>query len=224
LSDHEPSYYEIALTNRQVLVAFVILLCCVLAAFFAGVWVGRGDQRPTTAVAEVPAEGAQASLDGAEEFEFFNDGGRAPANPPDPAPAVAPRETTLAEDLARPSTPADEPQPTPPTRPVVEAEDDPPPAAPADEPAAERPAPASPEGGAMVIQVFSSRDEAQAERLVTRMKAAGFPAFLSPVEVQRQPMYRVRVGPFEDRPRAEEVATRVRREFKVDTWITGAAD
>ena len=31
---HEPSYYEIALTNRQVLVAFVVLLVCLLGAFF----------------------------------------------------------------------------------------------------------------------------------------------------------------------------------------------
>ena len=38
---HEPSYYEIALTNRQVVVAFVILLVCLLSAFFSGVWIGR---------------------------------------------------------------------------------------------------------------------------------------------------------------------------------------
>jgi hypothetical protein len=37
----EPSYYEIALTNRQVVVAFVILLVCLLSAFFSGVWIGR---------------------------------------------------------------------------------------------------------------------------------------------------------------------------------------
>src|SRR5262249_39766220 len=40
-SSHEPSYYEIALTNRQVVVAFVILLACVVAAFLSGVWIGR---------------------------------------------------------------------------------------------------------------------------------------------------------------------------------------
>ncbi|HEY8021186.1 MAG TPA: hypothetical protein VIH93_08800, partial [Thermoanaerobaculia bacterium] len=39
---HEPSYYEIALTNRQVVVAFVVLLVCLLSAFFSGVWIGRG--------------------------------------------------------------------------------------------------------------------------------------------------------------------------------------
>ena len=34
-------YYEIALTNRQVVVAFIILLVCLLSAFFSGVWIGR---------------------------------------------------------------------------------------------------------------------------------------------------------------------------------------
>jgi len=38
---HEPSYYEIALTNRQVVVAFVILLVCLLSAFFSGEGPGR---------------------------------------------------------------------------------------------------------------------------------------------------------------------------------------
>jgi hypothetical protein len=38
---HEPSYYEIALTNRQVMVAFALLLTCLLGAFFSGIWIGR---------------------------------------------------------------------------------------------------------------------------------------------------------------------------------------
>ena len=39
---HEPSYYEVALTNRQVLIAFVVLLTSIVAAFLSGVWIGRG--------------------------------------------------------------------------------------------------------------------------------------------------------------------------------------
>src|SRR3712207_7087128 len=30
-----------SLTNRQVIVAFIILLVCLLSAFFSGVWIGR---------------------------------------------------------------------------------------------------------------------------------------------------------------------------------------
>ncbi|MGB5401730.1 MAG: hypothetical protein WBO71_16065, partial [Thermoanaerobaculia bacterium] len=56
---NEPSYYEIALTNRQVLMVFVVLLVCVVVAFISGVWVGRGDdsELPTIGVAEaVPSD------------------------------------------------------------------------------------------------------------------------------------------------------------------------
>ena len=51
----EPSYYEIALTNRQVLASFVVLLGCVLVAFGMGVWVGRMDGAPRAADGSPPA-------------------------------------------------------------------------------------------------------------------------------------------------------------------------
>ena len=38
---HEETHYQLALTNRQVLTAFVILLGCLFVAFFAGVRIGR---------------------------------------------------------------------------------------------------------------------------------------------------------------------------------------
>ncbi|MBZ0111539.1 MAG: SPOR domain-containing protein, partial [Thermoanaerobaculia bacterium] len=74
--------------------------------------------------------------------------------------------------------------------------------------------------GPFVIQVFSSRDEIQARRLLTRLQANGFQAILSPVKVGSDTMYRVRIGPFDQRPQAEAVAARARKELQVDTWIT----
>ena len=38
---HDQSYYEIALTNRQVMSIFVVLLICILLSFLGGVWLGR---------------------------------------------------------------------------------------------------------------------------------------------------------------------------------------
>jgi DedD protein len=122
---HEPSYYEIALTNRQVLVAFVVLLLCMLGAFFSGVWVGRGgSSEPPVVKAAAPAKGDSPL----EEYAFFSDGAKprtaetaAPAAPPARPPATAPaadevppaatptpKGTTLAADLgAKPTaTPA----------------------------------------------------------------------------------------------------------------------
>ena len=75
-------------------------------------------------------------------------------------------------------------------------------------------------GGGYVIQVFSSADESQARRLLEQLSDGGYPAFLSPVEVGSQTMMRVRIGPYPQLASAETVAERIRREFKLDTWVT----
>ena len=241
---YEQSYYEIALTNRQVLVAFVVLLLCVLAAFFAGVWVGRGSPRSEAVASdsrEAPPEVADAeAFDDPEEFEFFAD-----RESPEPEPRPDLREvaenpdpeTTLAEDLGVEDEGAEsEPEPGPRTR-EASAPDatssgtsgtsprEPP------ERDSETPASSSAQESEIhqaeiqqdeifVIQVFSSRDEIQARRLVTRLQEGGFEAFLSPESVEGTTMHRVRIGPFRQRSRADAVAERVRDRFKLDTWVT----
>ncbi|HEX4952091.1 MAG TPA: SPOR domain-containing protein [Thermoanaerobaculia bacterium] len=40
----EPSYYEVALTSKQVAGALLVLFACLFAAFFGGLWVGRAGQ------------------------------------------------------------------------------------------------------------------------------------------------------------------------------------
>jgi cell division septation protein DedD len=216
----EPSYYEIALTNRQVLVAFVILLVCVLAAFFAGVWVGRGSP---AAAADVPQQAAAAEATPSpgepKELAFFNDE-NAKGTTPDGAEssegaegrpdlkqlATKPRQdTTLAQDLGVPNAPTPGPSAAPSAAPAV---------APT-EAAAATGAPPAP-AGALFIQVLSSKDELQAKRLETRLRAAGYKAFISPAGGK----YRVRIGPFKARDEAEKVAAKTRRDFRVDTWIT----
>ena len=224
MSEQEPSYYEIALTNRQVLVAFVILLVCVMAAFFAGIWVGRGSPAaatdgPQEAVAEPTPTGQP------EELAFFNDGesgtSTTPATDRPDLQELArnPRQgTTLAEDLGVKDAPRAGASPAP-AAPGGEPEAPPGPGAePSAPPAATATAAPTAPAGALFIQVLSSRDELQARRLETRMRAAGYKAFLSPAG----PMFRVRIGPFAARPEAETAAAKARREFRVDTWITAS--
>jgi cell division protein FtsN len=251
---HEPSYYEIALTNRQVIVAFVILLVCLIAAFFSGVWVGRESgyraaeqmARNTPPVEEEEKEGRNL-----EELEFFESEQKPAAPEPAPTPETPPDESsTLAEDVgseeaASPETP-ETPQDTEADEPDGE-EDEPlsrrarrrqreaeerearakagrePAPAPAPSPATTTaPAPAEPArtSGQVVIQVFSSPEKDQAERIRTQLVRGGQRAFLSPVEVAGRTMYRVRIGPFDSRGDAQKVAEQVRRGYKLDTWVT----
>ncbi|MCP4660624.1 MAG: SPOR domain-containing protein [bacterium] len=102
---NETSYYEIALTNRQVLVAFVLILGCVLAAFLSGVWVGHKRANPEPAgedeTAAVPGEtGELAEM---EELNFFSEQsqGEEELDKPDLSRLLTQpnAETTLAQDV-----------------------------------------------------------------------------------------------------------------------------
>src|SRR5436305_10310243 len=105
---HEPSYYEIALTNRQVVVAFVILLGCLLAAFFSGVWIGRGGIEPhrdQMVRATPPPPSAEGRT--LEELKFFADrpnkkGGKPDEKVTEVAPAPAP---PIPEEKSAPAAP-----------------------------------------------------------------------------------------------------------------------
>jgi cell division septation protein DedD len=260
---HEPSYYEIALTNRQVIVAFVILLVCLVSAFFSGVWIGRESGARAAAEQMVrnapPPEEEKKEGQNLEEFEFFDSGKSAKAaggdrakGAPVPVPSPAPppqvaqsTDSTLAEDFgvededpeAAPRATA-EPEPTPRDRrgrqrpePLAAATPKPERTAEAKAPAQETPArpgrrteTAAPEpargAGQVVIQVFSSSEQDQAVKIRDRLVSGGQKAYLSPVEVAGRTMYRVRIGPFESRDRAQKVAEQVRKGYKLDTWVT----
>lgn len=283
---HEPSYYEIALTNRQVVVAFVVLLTCLLGAFFSGVWIGRESTARNAQeqlVRNTPPSEASQEGKNLEELEFFDKNNKKAAGDRkqrEEAAAPAPGGSTLLEDLGgkkpevrNPPPPAaepagEEPAPRQAARPAPEPATDPtaidpaqerrnrrkaaraaaaaaaaanPPEAPA--PAKAAPvkatsvkvtpvkattpkatpktaaAPAIPKGS-YVIQVFSSADQTQAERIRAKLSGGGQKAYLSPINRGGRTMYRVRIGPFKSHDDAQKVADQVRKGYKMDTWVT----
>lgn len=244
-NSHEPSYYEIALTNRQVIVAFVILLVCLLSAFFSGIWIGRESEARAQEqlVRNTPPETQEAPVDDEgrelEEFQFFDSGNDAQQAA---GTVETADDTTLVEDMSgdptaddpveqpvaaeTPAAPEPEPSPEPRNRRDRRREREERAALETPAPAPARPEPAStpePEpaaAGKVVIQVFSSPERDQAEKIRDRLVSGGQQAFLSPVEVGGNTMYRVRIGPFGSRDDAQKVAERVRKGFKLDTWIT----
>lgn len=283
MSESNESYYEIALTHREVLVAFVAILACVLGAFLGGVWLGRRGADELLAqerlAGDPTADAAQAKegedLAELEEFRFFSDEedgapsrdeglskpdlsklldepspdttlaqdvGSAPRargakteeerraaqerrrrrqerldkpHPPEGQAARQTRQKPPHQERGEPAKPQEQrpaappPSPPPPTTTVAA----PPPPAP----------PAAPQEG-FVIQVFSTHDQPQARKVLNQLQGSGFLAFMSPVEVDGATMYRVRIGPFDDKDQAEASAGEVRQRFKLDTWVTAASN
>lgn len=224
----EQSYYEIALTNRQVMTIFVVLLVCVLAAFLGGVWVGRGD---LTTVATVEPEsidsGRQPGDPPLEELDFFSEpeGGEPAAAERDASAQQGgdseTRQPVILEDIGQPrarqQTTATQPRVQSPPRIQAEPQSE---GAAAVQPETSVPTGISPTGEALVVQLISTADEGTARRILEQVRGGGYPVVMTSGDVSGRQMYRVRVGPYASREEAEQVADRIRRAYKLDTWIT----
>lgn len=127
------------------------------------------------------------------------------------ASAAPPADTaTLKEAAPAPGTPPSNPPPrvaeaapqvqpsNPPSR-VAEAIATPAPA---------KPAAASAGGWAVQMGSFASR--ATADRLVKELRAEGQDAFVMPVKSGGSTLYRVRVGPMQDRPSAQQALAKLK--------------
>lgn len=246
-SSEERSYYEIALTNRQVAFAIGTLLICVVGAFIAGLWVAReamgerGPDGPTLAQAEgeepfaffgdadpsvsdageEPASGGaeDAAPQGDEDDEMPVQRLRTPADDGDESTESGADDAAEAERRANEQA-VEEPEPE-----VVVARRAPEPEE-EEATAVDAPETATPQerrppaAGSRVIQVFSSADREQAQALLGRLEQAGYSAFMDPLDNGSRTMFRVRVGPYSTEDAAKSAASRLRRDFRLETWIT----
>jgi cell division septation protein DedD len=216
-------YYEIQLTNKQLVFYFMAGAAGLVLSFLAGVMVGRGveggaaaNASDTRAVAEerVVAEPSPTPLasPAASDFSYPQ---RLEADRPEeglekPRPGTA-STAAPAPPAATPARPAPTPAraaATPATLPPVPT----PAARPTPTP---RPAPA---GGlpkalpstaqGFAIQVGAFKDRAGADTVVKNLKGRGFPAFTVPPPGGG--LFTVRVGVYRDRADAESVQDRLR--------------
>ena len=228
---YERSYYEIALTNSQVLSALAVLLLCLLGAFVGGMWVARGSS-PVASTEVVASPATEAEAEEAGEFEFFGESAAGSEEPPRradrPRQTVTPVQVAEAEPQAS-SEPVQTLQAPAPSRSAPERRT----AAPT--PSAPPPQTAAADDSAdtasnddqqlaslYVIQVLSSNDQGQAAKTMARLQESGYRAFISPTEVEGRRMYRVRVGPYADRAQAASAEEKIKRQFRLDTWITSS--
>lgn len=69
------------------------------------------------------------------------------------------------------------------------------------------------------IQVGAFAERSGAERLRGELESEGLPAYLSAGTSAGNARWRVRVGPYPDRTRADAVASRLKRTRQLPTWV-----
>jgi DedD protein len=74
-------------------------------------------------------------------------------------------------------------------------------------------------GSGWAVQLGSFSNAENAERLAAELRKRGYKAYVSRTQSGGQPRLRVRVGPEQERARAEQLAERLRREGRQATVV-----
>lgn len=236
----EKSYYEIQLDNKQLILVFLAGVTVCVLIFILGVMVGKGKKETEMALA-----GRNESAPAAKATE--NDR-RAPKEPAvstttdDEKPAKKDKKDKSAKqektdtgdkksdeysfyDLDKPDsgksdlTKKDSAQKTePPAQPAK---------TPAVEPAktepvtASAPAAAEPaaDGPQFTVQVMATASKPKADEQLGALKSKGYTAFVTEEKSGTSTVYKVRVGKFKDSDAAKKLATRLKDDLKLETWV-----
>jgi len=103
--------------------------------------------------------------------------------------------------------------PTPPAPPST-----PPPVA-AAPPAVSAPAPGAPGTAGFSVQVGAFEEGGKARSLASALDAKGFPTYVTPAATSGDGRWRVRVGPVPSRAEADSLASRLKRQERLPTWV-----
>lgn len=204
-------YYEIQLTNKQLVFYFMAGATGLILSFLAGVMVGRGVD---ASAGEVQAARIQEDRIIAEE----------PLAVGSPSPSFSYAERLEGdkpvEIVEQAPKPAATTAPAPPTTAAPAPRATPTPATPAPARVADvAPPRAAPEsGGVFTIQVGAFKDKASAESVSSRLKTKGYQAYVVSPDAP-DGLFNVRVGRYATRPEAEKIQVRLRDEEKYKPFI-----
>jgi DedD protein len=237
-------YYEIQLTNKQLVFYFMAGATGLILSFLAGVMVGRGvdsngadvqaarpiveerviaEETPKAAAPPSPAELTYAQRLESEKPEEGLEKSRTAAAAPPPtsgkstAPAEKPpvRTAQAAPPPVLPKTTVPAPAAEPPTSKATDTK-----AAP--KPPAAAPASSAADSSAVkgfTVQVGAFKDKATADSVVTRLKGKGFAAYVMSPGATEGGLFVVRVGSYPQRTDAERVETKLRDQEKFRPYI-----
>lgn len=215
-----PVHYQLSVTGRQAGFFFMLLLAALALAFFFGMRTGAAARRgpgaaatlasasdlpvPTLAPSEAPRESRKP------EFPSEKPPEKPSERPAEEALGFAAEKRAALKEAAAAATPSAVPTPVPTPRPPAPTVAPAPPqtglspkAASATKAATKAPP------GPYYVQILATKKAAAADELMKRLKGEGFAADVSAVP-GKDGWFRVRVGPFKDRAKAEATARKIK--------------
>jgi cell division septation protein DedD len=201
-----PVHYQVSVTGRQAAAFFLVLLAALGLSFFFGMKTGAAAKRGPDAVTALAAQSDLPVRSEADE---------------DATPTPAPTEAPLGFSSPEPAR-TRETAPTPRPEPVVKEEPAPVPVVkelapePTAAPKAAAPAAAQKDEGPFWVQLLVTSSAEKADALARKLKADGFRPDVSLVPGKKG-LFRVRVGSYPDRARAEAAAKKVQAVEKLGT-------
>ena len=186
-----PVHYQISITGRQAGFFFLLLLVALGLSFFFGMKTGAAARKGPGGAAAVIASASDIPVPTLAPAEGVRE-----AKKPDDTLGIKPEEKRAAEAAPVPVVVPTAVPPTPP----------PPTPAPTPKPApTAKPAPKGP----FYVQILATKNAAAADELAKRLKDEGFNADVA-VIAGKPGWFRVHVGPFKDRAKAEALAKKIK--------------
>jgi cell division protein FtsN len=192
-----PVHYQISITGRQAGVFFLLLLLALGLSFFFGMKTGAAARRGPGAVATLASASdiPVPTLAPAENV-------REEKKPAEEPLGIKPEEKKAAAEEARKSAAPPSPVAAVPPTPV------PPTPTPAPAPTPKPTAKPAPKGP-FYVQILATKNAAAADELAKRLKSEGFNADVATIP-GKTGWFRVHVGPFKDRSKAEATAKKIK--------------
>jgi cell division protein FtsN len=81
------------------------------------------------------------------------------------------------------------------------------------------PEPTLKDGGKYTVQVMATSSKSKAEQQLSTLQANGYTAFMKEEKAGDASVFKVRVGRFSDKDAAKKIATKLKQELRLESWV-----
>ena len=81
------------------------------------------------------------------------------------------------------------------------------------------PEPTLKDGGKYTVQVMATSSKSKAEQQLSTLQANGYTAFMKEEKAGDASVFKVRVGRFNEKDAAKKLATKLKQELRLESWV-----